>query len=230
MKKHKTQKGFTLIEVLVSISIFSVFITSVVTAYLNIAQSQRQANLIRGIYSENRYLMTLISDEARSKTIDYSCYPNADNLLSRRDEISGVCQDLSTGINVSNYLALINAEGNERTIFKVENGVDIILVKMYKEKVNEDGKTWLPAKGFSSSIFQPISLEKMVLVGFQFDINPIVDPYDVRNVYCDTVQFQPSVTINASIKGVPNSEAQNFTMDLQTSVSSRLYNKQTTLY
>jgi len=214
MGKIKTKKGFTLIEVLVSITIFMIFITSVSSAYLNIARKQREANSVRMIYSEMRYVFSLIGQEVKEKTIDYAC-------------TNGVsCSELN-GISKSKYLALVNNEGTKRTVFLVKDSLQDGVKKLYfyKETKENGDKVWNKAGGFENGYVE-IELKNIALDNFVFDISPLVDPFDSNNMGCGAIQFQPMVSIYATIHNV-NHNISNFKLDLQTAISSRVYDHKT---
>lgn len=226
MKKQiKTQKGFTLIEVLIALSIFMIFITSISSAYLNIARSQRQANAVRAVYSEMRYIFDLIGQEARSKTIDYGC---PGSIKENTTETSAGCLELN-GVPRTDYLALVNDEGTQRTVFLVKDDIENDMKKLYyyKEEKDANSNVWNRAKGFEKG-YSEIELRNIKLNNFAFEISPLVDPFDTGNITCGAVQFQPAVSLYTSISTV-NEQAGNFNLDLQTTVSSRVYNRQTDL-
>ncbi|MFA6917469.1 MAG: type II secretion system protein [Candidatus Gracilibacteria bacterium] len=71
MSKIKLQKGFTLIEMMIAMTIFVIFMGVVVQSYLSIVRSQREANEYRVMYSEARYVFDKFSDEVRNAGISY---------------------------------------------------------------------------------------------------------------------------------------------------------------
>lgn len=214
--KTNTKKGFTLVELLVAITMFMIFITSISSAYLDIARSQREANAVRAIYSEIRYIFDLISSEARSKTIDYGCPGD-----------SG-CSDLN-GLPVSSYLALVDGDGMSRTVFLIEEDFSEEKKKLYyyKEKKDANSLVWNRAEGFEGG-YQEIDLKNIKIENFVFEKSPLVDPFDPENIGCGAVQFQPAVSLYTTISSV-NEQAKNFKIDLQTTISSRVYNYQTNI-
>lgn len=211
---------------LIAIAIFTVLMITVSNSYINIARAQREANAIRGIYSELRYVFNLIGEEARSKTIDYGCprhiVLNEDDFLRPIDPgaTSNVCNDLLIAPE-GTYLALINREATQRTIFNIEDDV----LSFYKESKGAEDKAWQTDPGFENG-FVEIELKGIDLNAMKFDIAPLADPFDPENIGCGIVQFQPSVTVYANISA-ENKGISDFTLDLQTSFSSRVYNQQT---
>jgi prepilin-type N-terminal cleavage/methylation domain-containing protein len=235
MKTTKaTQKGFTLIEVLIALTIFVIFITSMSSAYLSIARSQREANALREMYSELRHVVTLISEETQSKTIDYGCYlgtpkiEDEDSLetIVRKIPPSTACNELTSRLP-HEYLALIDSESRERTIFKTEEDIETGEKKIFMFRETNTGAAWEADEGYITG-YKEISLNSFKISGLEFEIAPLIDPFDPENVGCGPAQFQPSVSIYASVFGA-RSDTEKFDLDLQTSLSSRVYNLQTDL-
>lgn len=233
MKKMQNKNGFTLIEVLIALAIFMILVTSIAASYLDIARKQREANTIREIYSEIRYVYNLIGEEARSKTIDYGCPRrfkelNEDDILRPIDVVSTsqVCSDLVT-MPEGSYLALVSPDATERTVFKIiEDPEDenAKLLSFYKESKDEEGLAWSPNPGFDG--FQDIDLKEIRLDKMKFEISPLADPFDPENVGCGVIQYQPSVSVYSTL-AARNTSISNFSLDIQTSFSSRVYNTQT---
>jgi prepilin-type N-terminal cleavage/methylation domain-containing protein len=234
--KLKKQKGFTLIELLVAIAIFAIFILTLTSSYIDIARKQGAANEIRGIYSEIRYVFNILSEEIKSKTVDYACYKSTTKIIGTEEEeniqanlrFSNACNEVKSN-PAGTYLALIDSSGNNRTIFRVVEASfydieDYKILQFYKERFT--GRTWEAEQGFSD--YKDIDLKNVNIKGLNFDIAPLADPFNPDNIACGPVQFQPSVTINTTIEGDPG-QTQTFSMDLQTTVSSRIYNRQTNL-
>lgn len=232
--KLNKQKGFTLIEVLIALAIFMVFITGVSSAYIDIARSQREANLVREIYSDMRYVFGMIEEEARSKTIDYACYQKGEvqreyNGVDLLIDLGNLCSAVNPNItNPEDYLALVDAEGLARIIFKIEGDEEAggRIFTFYREHYT--GAAWEPDAGFNPTEFTRVDLKNIKINAFKFEISPLADPFDPRNVACGPVQFQPQVGVYASIEGA-RSDTEGFKMNLQTSISSRVYNRKTTL-
>lgn len=230
-KKLRKQKGFTLIEVLIALTIFVIFITSMSSAYLSIARSQRSANAIREMYSELRHIVTLMSEEAKSKTIDYNCYlgipkiiEDSEDTIIRKIPPSTACNELTSRLS-NEYLALIDSESKERTIFKTEKDADTGETKVFMFRETNTGAAWEADEGYATG-YQEISLKSFKFRGLKFEIAPLTDPFDPENVGCGPAQFQPSVSIYSSVYG-SRPDTERFDLDLQTTLSSRVYNLQT---
>ena len=80
VKKLRNKSGkkpsFTLIEVLMAASIFTIVSLIGVTVFVNVIRIQRRVALENAIYEDARFMMERISREIRSNTIDYEEYYN----------------------------------------------------------------------------------------------------------------------------------------------------------
>lgn len=65
MKKNQKQKGFTLIEMLVSMMCFSIVIVVITSVFVSSVKSQQTAKDLQNIQDEVRYLMDFISRDIR---------------------------------------------------------------------------------------------------------------------------------------------------------------------
>jgi len=73
----RSQKsGFTLVEVLIAASIFTVVSLIAVTVFVNVIRIQRRVVLENAIYEDSRVMMERISREVRENTVDYEEYYN----------------------------------------------------------------------------------------------------------------------------------------------------------
>ncbi|MBN1494454.1 type II secretion system protein [Candidatus Peregrinibacteria bacterium] len=224
--KCKKQKGFTLIEVLISLTIFVIFVTSISGSYLYIARSQREANAVKEVYSEIRYITNLLTDEARAKTIDYSCYiaqTFSDEPEAVTKGVSTTCRSL-TYAPAGTFLALIDAAGNNRTIFKFLDN-QLLLYKEYYT-----GAAWMPYEGYGAagaeSEYREIELKNVKINGLKFEISPLADPFNTKNIACGPVQFQPSVSFYINVQS-SRDDLSRFTLNIQKSITTRLYNVKT---
>lgn len=145
MKIIKTNKGFTLIEILVALGILTMIGIFTTTIYLNYSARARDLKASNLVYEEGRLLMEKIVREVRQNTVDYEEYFNTnvlENPLGQNyclydqifyetgfDGLIGTEDDESLGKRnpnipknnaplenpVQNNLFLINQEGNKRT-------------------------------------------------------------------------------------------------------------------
>lgn len=71
----KNNKGFTLIEMLVAMSIFVAFVGILLNSYTSIVRAQRDANDYRATYVEARQVFDILVQEMRDGMVDYQKYP-----------------------------------------------------------------------------------------------------------------------------------------------------------
>lgn len=76
LKKIRKQKGFTLVEMLVAMSIFAVFVGVMIGSYTGIVRGQREANDYRTMYAESRRVFESVIYELREGMVDYGCNRN----------------------------------------------------------------------------------------------------------------------------------------------------------
>ena len=123
--KNSRKKGFTLIELVVSLSIFMVFLGIVSTSYLSIIHAQREANSIRKMYSEVRNFMEMLAQDARLGTLDYDCYEHFSDVENIPLDEQCPADILNKNINgvavsadgTSPFLVLVNKEKTEKTVY-----------------------------------------------------------------------------------------------------------------
>ncbi|MCF7836149.1 prepilin-type N-terminal cleavage/methylation domain-containing protein [Candidatus Gracilibacteria bacterium] len=72
--KFRSQKGFTLVEVIVAISIFLIVIAATTGMFTDAFATKRKAELSRTLYEESRIVLERIVKEVRRGTIDYEEY------------------------------------------------------------------------------------------------------------------------------------------------------------
>ena len=75
-KIKNRQRGLTLIELLISISLFTAAGLLVMTVFINIIRVQGRLNLENAIYEDGRFMMERISRAAQNNAIDYEEYFN----------------------------------------------------------------------------------------------------------------------------------------------------------
>lgn len=68
------QYGFTLIEVLVAVSVFAVTVTSLVGAYLSVQRLNQQSRVLQVLLQNSRYILEDITKIIRNGQIDYASY------------------------------------------------------------------------------------------------------------------------------------------------------------
>jgi len=203
MEDKKIQQGFTLIEMLIAIAVFVIFLTILMGSYTQILQSQREADGYRVLYSESRRIMEDIREEVLISQFKYL--------------------DVQDGINprynsILHEVSLVDANGND-VVFSLD------------EVVSDDtdsGKDVLYdlrlAKDDGDEYFNKRVNSDVKIKDFNVFISPAANPYLEKNVYLDALQFQPKITVFIRFvldpKLYKNIETE---FVLQTTISSRSY-------
>lgn len=118
-KKIKSQKGFTLIEMLIAMTVFVMFMGVVIQSYLGIVRSQQETNEYRVMYSEARHIFDRFSDEVKNGSIYY--------------------KELS-----AKTLTLISADGNRAVKFSYDDAEDKQVLNFSESIRGEDGVFQIP--------------------------------------------------------------------------------------
>lgn len=200
LKKLKRQKGFTLVEMLISMAIFTMFVGIIIGSYTSIVTGQRDANEYRIMYVEARTIFETLVFELRNGMVDYK---NQQNTVGPLEEI-----------------VLVSKDAKMRTKFVFEEGAEATGGSISMQKIVFDS-TVLPVSRFDNLV----KLNNEVRVkAFKFYVSPAIDPYDPEYVAYDQNQFQPKVTIYAKFEKLFGN-GKTYEMTLQTTVSSRIYNQ-----
>ncbi|MFC1647665.1 type II secretion system protein J [Patescibacteria group bacterium] len=77
MRNKKQNRGFTLVELLVSVSIFSVFLVAIITLSINMFRDSRRIELQEQMYQDMRAMMRQITILVEDNAIDYEEYYRA---------------------------------------------------------------------------------------------------------------------------------------------------------
>ncbi len=190
-----SKKGFTLIEMLVVLAIFSVATVVIVDIFMMASRAQKRTLVIQKIQSDARYSVEAIAREARMDMIDYNYYGG-------------------TVVSPTEVLALRDQDDNQ-IIFKKSSencpsGTDQCLVVSI-----DGGASWAS-----------ITSKGVRVISLDFYIAPAVDPFklNLENGTYDS-DDQPRVTAILSTEGVGVRPEEQTTVNLQTTVSSRVYRR-----
>lgn len=199
------RRGFTLIELIISITIFTLFIGVAGTSYVYVARSLRAANALRNTISEARGFLNTMVHDIRSHAIDYDC-------------LATDCVSYFQGGQRQQLLPMVNREQTERVLYRFSHD---------RAEVCRQKKTISSTAGVSASIWEPCGFQTIEMPSFsisnlQFLVTPALDPFDSAHATDDSVQFQPSVTVLLSGQQIP-SRPTDAPLDFQTTISSRLY-------
>ena len=95
-----SQQGFTLIEAVVSISVFAVAVTSIVGVYLSVQKLNQQSTALQLLQQNGRSLSEGITKFIRNGQVDYSRYPSGTVQEPSTSDLYLIDQD---GVNIRIY-------------------------------------------------------------------------------------------------------------------------------
>ncbi|MBU1019019.1 MAG: prepilin-type N-terminal cleavage/methylation domain-containing protein [Patescibacteria group bacterium] len=204
-----SKKAFTLIEMVVAITIFTIFIGIISGTYLYIARAQHDTGEVRKVYSGARDVMEMIVAEARTSAPYYDCYD-----FGGGGEIPECTGTYNLELSAVDVLILLGRSEDEITVFSSDEGE--VFMKKYELGA---GDVWVPQIGYELGAL-PISGDEAVFEGLYFEIYPAISP-EVN--YGDvSVQYQPHVTVYMRVAGETRNTSEMI-YDLQTTISSRVY-------
>mgnify|MGYP006419324887 FL=1 len=170
MSFKKDNKGFTLVELLVAMSIFIVFLGVLMSSYTSIIRAQREANDYRVMYSEARHVFETITQELRNGMVDYGKY----------------CELISAGtllVPAQDHIFIVNKDSLDHREISFDEGNGKIKYGIY-----------------DSGVYEDLNSEAVSVKNLEFHIYPYGDPYNDEYVMIDAVQFQPMVTVLATFE------------------------------
>lgn len=195
-----TSRAFTLVELIIAIGIFAIFMATAIAAYLQLSVALKRENIDRKLYGEIESVITDIQRQAKFYDLDYAGY--------------------SGGISFpSSELLLISHDGKSKIRYAKPAGKETIAI----EKQHLDPVTGgaVPDPGFVLGVLQDLTSREMKVKDLNFYIHP-VRPEQVSAATEPTI-YQPKVTIiiHGEINNPFRPEPREFTV--QTSISLRHY-------
>jgi len=213
MKKNRKtglRPAFTLLEMIIAITVFTIFIGFSISTYLMFHRADQEALATRSLMLETQGTLDFITDAVKENTIDYAYY----NEDSSEDILSGVRSDLFTNFDFGNShsindstLALRSADGKTETVFIWDEEAETLSLFT----IDEEGTESVPVLLHSETTSVPY---------VNFRIFPDENPYDDPSK--DAIQYQPTVQIKITFS-MPGRIQQDVTVDFQTSITSRFY-------
>src|SRR3989338_4655423 len=121
--QHSNQKGFTLIEALVSTAIFALVVTSVLGVYMTTLQLDTRTKSQRLVLQNTRYIMEFLAKEIRNGSIDYTGTNNSTrlSLVNQLNEAEVVSLDST---NPSKPNLVLSKNGSSTNLNSGEVSVD----------------------------------------------------------------------------------------------------------
>lgn len=186
-------RGFTLMEMLVALSLFSVVVTITTNIFFSFQQASRKTENLEVVTAGARLIMERIVREVREGTIDYAWYADHQPALNLTQS--------------QNSLSILNREG-----------------KMILFAFDSTGHTLQLQVGTDT---ENLSSSKLAVRDLSFKISPTKDPFVFDT---DSGKYfenaQPRVTVLLSLdNNLPANHANYVHYDLQTTISSRVYQR-----
>ncbi len=235
MINPRTKKGFTMIELLIGIVLFVIFLGVVTNSYIDIVRAQRSANEVRKMYSQVRDFVDFLSQEVRLSSIDYGCYLGGGQGSSTCGGADGGSSEISGlfdvtcpkgSLQISNGrsadLSVTRKDGLTKTIFHYD--ADAKKVQVVQFDANMEGGGWKDSVQFPGQEYKDVFDGTIIVEKLTFAISPDVNPYGGEYYCLNQKQFQPKVTVFMQLRN-SNSVSSDFSFDYQTTISSRVYSE-----
>ncbi len=225
MKNLGKNPAFTLLEMIIAITVFTIFIGFSISTYLSFHRADQEALEQRSLMLEIQGTMDQISEAVRSNKIDYSGAYSEEETGSGRDILGSLSDSLSVSLFGASHvlnekvLSLVSPDGATKYVYTWDDDEEVQTLSLQVFDLDEGA--WVAADGYTEG---PVLLhgENTKVTYANFRIFPDVDPYDSDNASDDDVQYQPTVQINLTFS-VPGRVRPTVDLELQTSITSRFY-------
>ncbi len=220
------KKGFTLIEMLIATSLFSVVILTSTDIFLRVQRAQRQAALLEKTQSVTRFFLARVTQEIQSGSIDYGYYYGTE---SGSDSTVGLKNDQQTkraneAIS-SQTLALRTAEG-ERLLFTTRPKGHTDFGSAAPCATDDVAPCLIIATTSPTTQAERMNPPGYTVQKLLFTITPGLDPFAVDPTTNDfQSNSQPRVTIMLTAQSTINGVKQPLNLTTQTTVSTREYRR-----
>lgn len=204
LKQKNKGKGFTLIEMMVSVGIFTIVVVFAIAALLNANLVHNKSKDLRSVMDNLSFIMEDMSRNLRTG-YNYRCYDSSDN-WGIQDIQS---PDLDTPRSCIGGGVIVFEEARDGV---PEDNTDQWVYKIESQDGGQTFDIWKSTAGGNN--FKPMNTDEIELSQFSgFDVIGAEPPFtgDDR---------QPLVVVN--LKGVINYRGEETPFSLQTSVSQRL--------
>lgn len=202
IKNLLNKKAFTMVELLVAMSIFMVFVALSAGSYIGLMKANRLASETQRTYRDVRHVFDTFADEVHNYQIDYNCFAQG----------NGDPDCIQNGSTPS-VVGFINNDGQyiyRRLYFFSDN-----TIKVKKQIKSPNDFAWRDM----TSAPESLTSAETKFSGVSFSIFPNKNPYDADNLEDASVQWQPSLTISILKEGKTPGTIQEY----RTTFSSRSY-------
>ncbi len=216
MKIHMTikqQKGFTLVEMIITIFLFSLLIVIVSDVFSRAQQAQRRTVALQRLQDDMRFFMNKIASGVRSGSVTYEWYAEPTHGISQ---------------NGNDTLALTTLDGKK---LLVKRGKDTNApLPTPCDDADQSVPCILLMSEDNSATWQQASSGNVRIERLLFFVTPQKDPFSLEQQSDGFLEYnaqtQPKITVSVSassrVTGLRGSVPR---MSLQTTVSSREYKR-----
>lgn len=221
MKLKAPHKGFTLLEMVIALGIFMLFMGAVLNSFISLTTAQQKANLSREGVAEAKEILNQISIEGREKRIDYFCNQgisetaDEENTTEQANAFSLNCQ-----IDENTKLVLVSNDGLERILIASQNINQDSTYQQISAKKETRPNT---LSNWSTAETTNLHSERLKVRSFEVKITPTTDPYELSSSNLIHPITQLSLVVERNSQK-PDQESQPIV--IQTTISSRAYNPQ----
>ncbi len=200
---HATRSGFTLVEVLVALSLFAVVVTIATDLFLSFQRTSRKTQNLELVVTNARLVTERIASQLREGTIEYDLYGPGVNLSQAQ---TGLYTRSNTGTESYIYLADDSDVGGNVCPDLQSHPCMALRVGNATESLTGTGV-------------------RVRVV--EFRIVPDQDPFEfVSGTGAFRANIQPRVTMYLSFENTKNPLDPNYARyDVQTTISSRIYRR-----
>lgn len=212
--KMKPQKAFTLIEMIIAITVFTIFIGFSISSFLAFHRADQEAVSTRSLMLEAEAAMNVLSEAVRENKIKYEEYDEdsgslLDLLSANRLGLSSTLGLAASDALNTSELILESADGETTWRYAWDEALSVQTCHDDENGNEECGDASL------------LHAETTTVSYANFSIFPAVDPFDPANTD-DDVQYQPHVQIDLTFE-TPGRVREMISIDLHTTVTSRFY-------
>lgn len=193
---HQYSAGYTIIELLVTVSIFALAFTAIAAIFLGFTTAQSKASQEQRLLNEGNFIFESVVREIRMNAVDYDC-----------PRYNGIASD-------STYICLKSFGGNEIHFRVLPAGSGYYQLEVCKkpdlsscdDQASADWRLLTP--GF------------IRIRSFSFYVYPLQNPLSIGSPTFDTV-YHPLILIRAEMETGSGAKVKSY--GFQSTVSSRAY-------
>lgn len=203
-RRHRRQdadsRGFTLMELIVVLGIFTAVVVAASDVFLIASRSQRKIFNLERTQSDARFAMEAMTREVRTGSIDYAYYAGRGIPLGIPDE----------------ELALVDTSNTRIRFFRSDDAEECV----------DANSTPCLMVGVDANTPVPITPKDVVLRNIAFYIDPALDPQSFEpSTGSYAADTQPHVTIVLMLESMRGRAGEGASAAFQTTVATRIYRR-----